>query len=110
MGCYYQQGAATLSASKVLNKFQQTYTTGANLGCSTLCTNQIYNFYGVTDTGTGTNIDCYCGDTLSLVTIVGLGSGAATENNCALCLGGPVPAGDCGSIASSTVAIYARAF
>lgn len=110
VGCYYQQYASSTTSSKVLSSFQRTYTSGANLGCSVLCNNQNFNFYGLVNTGTGTNVDCYCGDTLNYVTILSLGSGAAPNNNCGLCPGGPAPSGECGILSSNTVAIFARAF
>ena len=110
LGCFYQQGAATSTSGKVLKAYQQTYTTGANVGCASVCNNLNANFYGVVTTRTGNNTDCYCGDALNFVTIVNLGSGAAPDNNCNACGGEPPPAGECGMLASNTVAIFAKAF
>ena len=95
---------------KVLSTYRATYSSGANANCSVLASNQNINFYGLVNTGTGTNVDCYVGDVLNFVTILNLGSGAAPDNNYALCAGGPAPAGECGVASSSTVAIFARAF
>jgi len=36
------------------------------------------------------SVDCYCGVTLSFVTILNVGSGAAPDNNCFTCVGGRV--------------------
>ena len=110
VSCFYQTGTSGSTAQKVLNVYQTTYTSSANKQCGTLCNNQLFNFYGVVNTGTGNNVDCYCGDTLNYVTILNLGSGLAPDNNCGLCNGGPAPAGECGIYSSSTVAIFARAF
>lgn len=110
VGCFYQQGAYNVAGSKVLTNYQQMYTSGANANCSTVCINQSYNFYGVVNTGTGNNVDCYCGNTLNYVTVLNLGSGAAPDNNCVTCVGGPAAAGECGVESSSTVAIFAKAF
>ena len=109
VGCFYQSGASSSTVGKVLSTFQQTYTIGGNTNCSKTCNSQNYNFYGVVNTPT-TTVDCYCGDTLNFISIANLGTGAAPDNNCVLCVGGPAPAGECGVELSSVVAIFARAF
>ena len=85
VGCFYQTGASTSTSGKVLTNYQKTYTSGANLNCSVVCNNQNFNYYGLVNTGTSTNVDGYCGDTLNFVTVLNLGSGAAPDNNCVLC-------------------------
>ena len=47
---------------------------------------------------------------LSLFLSLDLGFGKAPDNNCGTCYGGSAPAGECGVVTSSTVAIYARAY
>ena len=109
LGCFYQMGtSSTPNTGKVLRNFVATYNTSGNVQCSTYCNSQNNIFYGVTNTAS--SVDCYCGDTLQFVTILNLGSGMAPDNNCGTCYGGPAPAGECGVVTSSTVAIYARAY
>lgn len=111
LGCYYQSGPSTSGSGKVLANFQRTFTTSANVGCAALCSSQNFVFYGVVNGATGgAGVDCYCGDQLNYVTIIGLGNGMAPNNNCNLCTGGPPPVGECGLFSSSTVAIYAKGF
>ena len=96
---------------RVLSTYQVTYATNANNQCAVVCNTGAYNFFGIVNTNiTTAGVDCYCGNTLKYVTVLGLGTGIAPDNNCATCIGGPAPAGDCGIQTSSTVAIYARAF
>ena len=100
--------SSTPNTGKALRNFVATYNTSGNVQCSTYCNSQNNIFYGVTNTAS--SVDCYCGDTLQFVTILNLGSGMAPDNNCGTCYGGPAPAGECGVVTSSTVAIYARAY
>ncbi|KAL2043931.1 hypothetical protein N7G274_003451 [Stereocaulon virgatum] len=109
VSCFYQTGTSSSSSGKVLSNFIATYTSNANFQCAAACNSLNNNFYAVTNVGT-VSVDCYCGDVLSFVTVVGLGSGLAPDNNCGTCVGGPAPAGECGIQSSSTVAVYARAY
>ncbi|KAK4697255.1 hypothetical protein P7C71_g787, partial [Lecanoromycetidae sp. Uapishka_2] len=111
LGCFYQAGtSATPTTNKVLSGgFINTYTTYGDSNCSLQAKTLSNNYYGVTNVAAA-SVDCYCGDTLSAVTVVGLGTGMASDTNCFTCVGGPSPAGVCGLESSSTIAIYARAF
>lgn len=105
LGCYYQS-----STSKVLSTFQTSYSVGINTQCSVVCNTQKFNFFGTVYNAATSTGECYCGNTINSVTVLNLGNGAAKDDNCPPCGGGPVPPGSCGLVSSSTVAIYARAF
>ena len=110
LGCFYQSGTSSSTSGKVLSTFITSYSTRANTQCSNVCNSQLYNFYGTVSTGSAT--DCYCGNIVNYVTVLGLGNGRAPENNCGGCPGGggPAPAGYCGIATSSTVAIFAHGY
>lgn len=105
LGCYYQSATA-----KVLSNFQQTFNASINAQCSVICNTLKFNFFATVYNALTSSGDCYCGNILNLVTVLNLGSGAAKDDNCAPCGGGPTPPGACGITTSSTVAVYARAF
>ena len=112
---FYQNGSPITATGRVLTTYINTFTASAsasaNAQCSVICNTQAYNFFGTVNTNLSTpSVDCYCGNTLNYVTVIGLGSGMAPDNNCSPCNGGPKPPGDCGVATSNTVAIYARAF
>lgn len=105
LGCYYHT-----SSARVLSYFQQTFTVSINAQCSELCNTLKYNFFATVYNAATSSGDCYCGNTLNLVALLNLGTGAAKDDNCAPCGGGPNPPGACGIATSSTAAVYARAF
>ncbi|MCJ1351871.1 MAG: hypothetical protein MMC33_001855 [Icmadophila ericetorum] len=117
LSCFYQSGSPLQPSGRVLSAYVSTYTPGSTSlpagslssvshQCAVTCLASNYGFFGLINNGT-LAADCYCGSTLTLVQIAGVGSGAATDNNCVLCNGG---IGECGVAGGVTVAIYSKTY
>jgi hypothetical protein len=105
-GCFVQTGSPT-TTGLALAYYKGTFSSNINQNCMATCKAGSYNFGGAVNNGT-TAGDCYCDNTLALVTNGVLGTtGRLADTNCVSCNSGY---GECGTIGSKSIAVWARGF
>jgi hypothetical protein len=110
-GCFVQTSpqAGTLLGAYALLVLKGNLQNNYSVMCAALCktTGASYNFAGlVINPTTLGGADCYCGDSIMMVSSVA-GRGRILDDNCSACGAG---IGQCGKQGVNSIAIYAREF